>query len=260
MIAPIAGIGSGVSRWVSRLGALARFLFDIVVAAIRLPAAGRNVVWRVFKGQVWFTAVQAIPLLAVLSAILSSLVISQAVQELGNLGATELIGTLMVIAIVRELGPLLTALTVAGRSGTAIASELATNRSMGEIRALEGMGIDPVHYIVLPRFAGAIVSIFGLVILFDVVAIASGLVAAVLAGMTPDRYFEIVLRSLTFQDVWLTVAKGVVFGTVIGVLPSFHGLAAGGAPTDVPIAASKAIVGSMLGIFLLSVVFVLLTL
>ncbi len=257
MIAPISAIGRGISRWVSTVGALARFLSVILVAAVRLPAPGRKVVWRVFKDQIWFTAVQAIPLLAILSAILSFLVISQAVKELGRLGASELIGTLLVLAIVRELGPLLTALTVAGRSGTAIASELATNRAMGEIKALEGMGIDPVHYIVLPRFGGAVISIFGLIILFDIVAIASGLVAAMSSGMATTRYFEIVMRSLTFQDIWITIAKGFVFGGVIGLLPSFQGLAAGGASTDVPVAASKAIVGSMLGIFLLSVVFVL---
>lgn len=257
MIAPISIVGSGVSRWVSQLGALARFLFSILAAAFRLPAAGRKVVWRVFKDQIWFTAVQAIPLVAVLSAILSFLVISQAVKELGRLGASELIGTLLVVAIIRELGPLLTALIVAGRSGTAIAAELATNRAMGEIKALEGMGIDPVHYIVLPRFSGAVISIFGLTILFDVVAIASGLVAAISSGMASTRYFDIVMRSLTYQDLWITVAKGLVFGAVIGLLPSFQGLAARGASTDVPIAASRAIVGSMLGIFMLSVVFVI---
>jgi phospholipid/cholesterol/gamma-HCH transport system permease protein len=257
VIAPIAGIGRVVSRWVSQLGALTRFLSSISIAAIRLPRAGRKVVWRVFKDQVWFTAVQAIPLVAILSAILSFLVISQAVKELGRLGASELIGTLLVLAIVRELGPLLTALTVAGRSGTAIAAELATNRTMGEIKALEGMGIDPVHYIVVPRFWGALVSVFGLIILFDIVAIASGLVAASTSGMAPTRYFDIVMRSLTYQDIWITVAKGVVFGAVVGLIPSFQGLAAGGASTDVPVAASRAIVGSMLGIFLLSVVFVL---
>jgi phospholipid/cholesterol/gamma-HCH transport system permease protein len=155
------------------------------------------------------------------------------------------------------LGPLLTALTVAGRSGTAIAAELATNRTMGEIKALEGMGIDPVHYIVLPRFWGSVVSIFGLIILFDIVAIASGLVAATTSGMASTRYFDIVMRSLTYEDIWITVAKGLVFGGVIGLLPSFQGLAAKGASTDVPVAASKAIVGSMLGIFLISVLFVI---
>ena len=243
----------------SRFGALARFLLVTIGSWRFLPPAGRSVVRRVFLNQVWFTAIQAIPLIVMLASILSFLVISQAVRELGRLGATELIGSLMVIAIVRELGPLLTALTVAGRSGTAIAAELATNKVMGEIDALEGMGIDPVHYLVLPRFLGAIVSVFGLILLFDFVAVLAGLGAAVANGMASLRYFDIVLQSITFRDVWLSVAKSIVFGMVIGTVPAFHGLRAHKAATQVPVAASQAVVASIVGIFLLSAVFVILS-
>lgn len=211
---------------------------------------------RVFVNQIWFTAVQAIPLVIVLAGILSFLLINQAVRELGRINSTELIGTLMVVAIVRELGPLLTALIVAGRSGTAIAAELATNQVMGEVEALEGMGIDPLHYLVLPRFGGAIVSVFGLIILFDLVAILAGLVAASANDMNSLRYFEIVLRSLTLRDTWLTVGKGLVFGVIIGTVPSFHGLGVRRAATEVPIAASRAVVTSTVGIFLVSALFV----
>lgn len=258
MFAPIAATGQTVARLVSRAGGMARFLWATVTAWRSLPKGGRRAVTKVLLTQIWFTALQAIPLVIVLSGILSFLVISQAVRELGRLGATELIGSLMVIAIVRELGPLLTALTVTGRSGTAIASELATNRVMGEIDALEGMGIDPFHYLVLPRFGGAIVSVFGLIIVFDLVAIFSGLVAASANGMSGARYFDIVLDSLTYRDAWLTVAKGLVFGTIIGTVPSFHGLTSRGAATEVPVAASQAVVTSIVAIFLSSAAFVVL--
>jgi phospholipid/cholesterol/gamma-HCH transport system permease protein len=249
-------MGRAVTRWLSQLGALARFFWNTVFAWRSLPGAGRRVAWRVFINQIWFTAVQAIPLVIVLAAILSYLLINQAVRELGRINSTELIGTLMVVAIVRELGPLLTALIVAGRSGTAIAAELATNQVMGEVEALEGMGIDPLHYLVLPRFGGAIVSVFGLIILFDLVAILAGLGAATFNGMDSVRYYEIVLRSLTLRDTWLTIGKGLVFGSIIGTVPSFHGLGVGRAATEVPIAASRAVVTSTVGIFIVSALFV----
>jgi phospholipid/cholesterol/gamma-HCH transport system permease protein len=255
--APVAALGRGLARRLARLGALARFFVRILLGWPTVPREGRRVVRRVLVNQVWFTALQAIPMVIVLAGILSYLLISQAVRELGRINASELLGTLMVVAIVRELGPLLTALAVTGRSGTAIATELATNTVMGEVHALEGMGIDPVHYLVLPRFGAAIVSVFGLVLLFDVVAILAGLIAASASGMSSARYFDIVLRSLTPHDVWITVAKGLVFGAVIGVIPSYNGLAVRGGPTGVPVASSRAVVGSILAIFTCSALFVL---
>ncbi len=256
MIAPIIAFGKIITRWLSDLGALARFLSQTAAAWTTLPRAGRRVVARVLVNQIWFTAIQAIPLVITIAGILSFLVISQTVRELGRLGATELIGTLMVVAIVRELGPLLTALAVAGRSGTAIAAELATNKVMGEVDALEGMGIDPVHYLVLPRFGGAIISVFGLIILFDLVSLLAGLSAATFNGMSSARYFDIVLQSLTLKDAWLSVAKGVAFGIVIGTVPSFHGLRIPRAPTSVPTASSRSVVVSIVAIFVISALFV----
>jgi phospholipid/cholesterol/gamma-HCH transport system permease protein len=254
--APIAALGRGVARRVASTGGLARFLFRTLAAWGTLPRGGRRVVRRVLLNQIWFTALQAIPIVIVLASILSYLVISQAVRELGRINATELIGTLMVVAIVRELGPLLTAITVAGRSGTAIAAELATNTVMGEVRALEGIGIDPVQYLVLPRFVAAIVSVAGLILVFDLVAVFAGLLAAATNGMSSTRYFDIVLGSLTLLDVWLTIAKGLVFGAIIGVVPSYHGLGVRGGPTGVPVASSHAVLGSIVLIFICSALFV----
>lgn len=255
---PITRIGSWAARWLSQLGALARFGFGGARAAARLPRAGRAVVLRVTLNQIRFTAVHAIGLVVLLSGILSFLVISQAVRELGQIGATGLIGTLMVVAIVRELGPLITALAIVGRSGTAIAAELATNTVMGEARALEGMGIDPRQYLMVPRFIGAVASVFALLVLFDVVAITAGFAAAGINGMTGTRYAEIVLQSLSAHDVWLTVAKALAFGLILGIVPSYFGLSVRRAATEVPIAVSRATVLSIVGVFLCSALFVLL--
>ena len=256
MADPLSRLGGSTARRLSRLGALARFGFGALRAATALTAAGRAVSLRVAINQIRFTAVHAVGLVVFLSGILSFLVISQAVRELGRYGATDFIGTLIVIAIVRELGPLITALTVAGRSGTAIAAELATNKVLGEVRALEAMGIDPHQYLVIPRFVGGLVSVFVLLVLFDVVAVSAGFAAARFNGMSGGRYAEIVLRSLAFKDVWLTVAKALTFGTIVGIVPSYFGLAVRGAPTEIPIAASRATVASIVGIFVCSALFV----
>ena len=256
MTDPFSRLGGSTARRLSRLGALARFGFHALRAGFALTAAGRAVAFRVALKQVRFTALDAVGLVVLLSGILSFLVISQAVRELGRYGATDLIGTLMVVAIVRELGPLITALTVAGRSGTAIAAELATNQVLGEVRALEAMGIDPKQYLVFPRFVGSLVSVFALLVLFDVVAITAGFAAASFNHMSGDRYAQIVLQSLGARDVWLTVAKAFAFGCIVGIVPSYFGLSVRRAATEIPIAASRATVASTVGIFLCSALFV----
>ncbi len=250
MLRPIGRLGDWTARRLSRLGALARFGVGALRAGVTLTAAGRGVALRVALNQIRFTALHAVGLVLLLAGILSFLVISQAVRELGPLGVTELIGTLIVVAIVRELGPLITALAVAGRSGTAIAAELATNRVMGEVRALEAMGIDPRQYLVVPRLAAAVVSVFTLLIVFDLGAIGAGFAAARLAGMSGERYFEVVLQSLAARDVWLTVAKALAFGLIVGLVPSYFGLSVRGSPTEIPVAASRATVTAIVGIFL----------
>ena len=256
MTDPLSRLGGSTARRLSRLGALARFGFGARRAAGTMTAAGRDVALRVAINQIRFTAVHALGLIVFLSSVLAFLVISQAVRELGRYGVTELIGTLMVVAIVRELGPLITALAVAGRSGTAIAAELATNKVLGEVRALEAMGIDPRQYLVLPRFVGGVISVFVLLVVFDVVAVAAGYAAASLNGMTGARYVQIVLDSLTARDVLLTVAKALTFGAIVGMVPSYFGLSVRGAPTEIPIAASRATVASIVGIFLCSALLV----
>jgi phospholipid/cholesterol/gamma-HCH transport system permease protein len=252
----LSRLGGHAARRLSRLGALARFGFGALRAATQLTAAGRAVALRIGVNQVRFTALHAVGLVTLLSGILSFLVISQATRELGRIGATDLIGTLIVVAIVRELGPLITALVVAGRSGTAIAAELATNQVLGEVRALEAMGIDPKQYLVLPRFAGSLVSMFVLLVVFDLVAVLAGYAATSLNGMSGGRYFDIVLTSLGARDVWLTVLKALAFGIIVGVVPSYFGLAVRRAPTEIPIAASRAVVTAIVGIFLCSALFV----
>ncbi len=252
---PLSGFGRSTARQLSRLGALARFGFRVLGSAGALTGAGRRVALRVTLTQIRFTALHALGLVVLLSGVLSFLVISQAVRELGRYGATDFIGTLMVVVIVRELGPLIIALAVAGRSGTAIAAELATNQVLGEVRALEAIGIDPKQYLALPRFAGCLVGVFALLVVFDVVSVTAGFAAASANGMSGPRYAQTVLASLDAGDVWLTVGKALTFGLIVGVVPSYFGLSVRREPTEIPVAASRATVVSIVGIFLCAALF-----
>jgi len=254
--AVVAAIGRTGARQLSVIGGLARFSLRVVRAAGRLTRAGRLVTLRVLINQIRFTALQAIGLVTLLAALLSFLVVAQSAAQLGRLGALERIGTIMVVAVIRELGPLLTALIVVSRSGTAIAAEMATNRVMGEITALEAMGIDPYIYLVLPRVLGAIVSVACLMVLFDAVALVSGYLGAATTGMSYAGYKAIVLTTLSAKDVWITVAKGFSFGAAVALFCSYHGLAVSAGPTEIPQAVTRGVVGTIVAIFIMSAIFV----
>ncbi len=257
MLGLLTAIGRGTARWLALVGAQARFAFEAVASIPTLPGAGRRVAARVLLNQLRFTALQAVGLIVLLSGVLSYLTISATLTQLSRVGASEFIGELMVVVIVRELGPLLTALAVVSRSGTAITAELATNMVMGEVRALEGLGIDPYHYLVLPRLFGCVLSVGTLMILFDVIAIVGGYLAAVAyGGMSGARYLGIVLQNLTTQDVVLTVVKGLLFGLVIGIIPSYQGLSVRHGPTEIPQAVIRGTVGSIALIFVIAALIV----
>lgn len=257
MTAVVAAIGQSGARQLSVIGGLARFTLRVLRTGGRLSRAGRLVTLRVLVQQIRFTALQAVGLVTLLAALLSFLVISQSAAQLGRVGALSRIGTIMVVAVIRELGPLLTALIVVSRSGTAIAAEMATNRVMGEITALEAMGIDPYIYLVLPRVLGAVVSVACLMIVFDAVALVSGYLGAATTGMSVRGYTNIVLTTLSARDVWITVFKGITFGAAVALFCSFHGLAVTKGPTEIPQAVTRGVVGTIVAIFIMSALFVL---
>ena len=209
---------------------------------------------RVILDQVWFTGLEALPSLTLISLIVGFIVIVQALPTVVQFGAHQWIGTILVLAIVRELGPLLTAMVVISRSGTAIAAELAVNKATGEIEVLEAMGIDPFHLIVVPRMVGGAISMFCLVIYFDIIALAGGFLVASLRLILPlnlfVRYF---FETLTLKDVLISGLKSLIFGTIIPLICCYHGLIRIERATfEVPQVARDGVIRCMFFVFALS--------
>ena len=247
----VAGIGSRVrgplvaAGEIGTLGYLAlRSLPDLVGPPFR-------VVGRVVARQVFFTGNQALILTGLIAFLLGEIVVIQSITRLPVLGAAGFVGDLLVIAVMRELGPLITAVIVIGRSGTAMATELATMRLRGEVDDLDTMGIDPVLYLFLPRLAGAVISIFALIVYFDLIAVVGGYAALTLHTMTPmGTYLRTVFDALAPRDIALVPAKALAFGSLFALVSCHMGLSVGASPTEIPRAATRAVVASLLGIFL----------
>jgi phospholipid/cholesterol/gamma-HCH transport system permease protein len=160
----------------------------------------------------------------------------------------ELLGKILVAVALRELAPLITAIIVAGRSGTAIATELGNMKVNYEVLALSSLGIDPPRFIVLPRIVASVVSVVVLMVYFSVVAVlTAALLGQSVLGPSPVELRSGIARALLPHDLVLFVSKGVGLGTILGWFACHYGLKVKSSPTEVPRQASAAVVKTLLG-------------
>src|SRR5688572_8528138 len=177
--------------------------------------------------QITRAGVRLLPMVSFVAFVLGLVVIGQTVSLLNRFGAQEWAGIIMVTVIVRELGPLVTALLVLARVGTAIVIELSTNRATGEVEALEALGIDPIHFLVMPRVLGLAISIFSLTVYMIIVALLSGYLFAFIQDvpLRPGEYFDQLVSSLRWEDFALLALKTLSYGTIIAIVSCYQGLA-----------------------------------
>ncbi len=223
------------------------FLSYLAFKELISPARrGRHEALRGIARQILFTGVDALPVVSAIALMLGLIVIIQAGIALPQVGAGAFLANIVVVALVRELGPLLTAFIVVGRSGTAMCTELGNMRVGQEVAALEAMGISVVRFLVMPRMVGAIVAITCLTVYFDLVAIIGGFLVAKVTLTIPFLvYLEDIGRALSVTDVLITVVKSALFGLVIAVICCHHGLAVVGSSTEVPQQNSRAMLNTV---------------
>jgi len=175
-----------------------------------------------------------------------------------RVGANTYLGTVMVTVVVRELGPLVTALLVLTRTGMANVIELSTARALGEVEALEVLGIDPIHYLVVPRVLGMALGIFSLTVYLILGALASGYLWAFIQDvpLTPGDYFSQLAAALNGLDFVLLALKTFLFGLLIAVVTCYHGLAQPLRLADVSRATVRAVAQSVVGCVLLDALFI----
>jgi phospholipid/cholesterol/gamma-HCH transport system permease protein len=209
----------------------------------RLRPVVRAVLWR----QLYFTAVRATPFTLLLALLVALAVAAQSPYSAAAGG--DVLGTVLVATLVRELAPLTAAWVVIARSGTAIAAELATMRIEGEVDALLGMGIDPFEYLVVPRVLGAAAAIVSLTVVFLAVSLgASALLSPLLGGPPPEVLLDHVAAALRPADAVALAAKTIVPGVAIAAVACREGLRAT-RKTDVPPAVTAAGVRSIALVF-----------
>jgi len=242
---------------VQGLGAFALITLGVLFSKL---GAARGVVPGLVRQQIVRSGLRLLPMFLFLAAALGFLVIGQTVSWLSPVGAIEYVGTVVVVVVVRELGPLLTALVVLARVGTANVVELGTARALGEVEALEALGIDPVHYLVVPRVVGMALGIFSLTVYLILGAVVSGYAWAFLQDvpLRPGDYFRQLAGALGWLDFALLALKTVGFGGIIAVVTSYHGLAQPLRLEEVSAATVRAVAQSLIACVLLDALFILL--
>lgn len=201
----------------------------------------------VISAQVYFTGWQAMPLITVLALATGGIVIIQSSAQLSLLGGAAMVGNLMVVIIVRELGPLITALVVIARSGTAVASEVGNMRVNREIEALESMGINPLSYIVFPRILGGVISVLCLAFYFNAIALIGGFFVTRLINEMPFAfYMDSLVRAFAAEDLGLFLLKNGFSGMIIFVVSCYQGMLVQQSPHEVPQVTTKAVVNSII--------------
>lgn len=211
----------------------------------------------VFARQILFTGVEALRFVSLVALLTGVSVVVQAQVWLGKTGQTALLGPILVMVIIREVAPLLVNFIVIARSGTAIATELASMKVNGEIRILEAQGLDPLVYLAMPRMLGMAISVFCLTIAFIVVSFTSGYVCGILMGVgvnDPMLFVDSILKDVHLPDVCSLLAKTLIPGMLTSVICILEGLSVQRAITEVPQAATRAVVRSIAILFIVSVI------
>ena len=252
-------IGRKLLRFLGTLQGLGAFVLITLGVIVRKARVAPAVLRPMVFTQLARSGLFLLPIASFLALALGLVVIGQTVSLLSRVGVTGLLGTVMVSAVVRELGPLLAAALVLARAGTANVVELGTARAQGEVESLESLGIDPIHYLVMPRVIGMAVGMFALTVYLILGAIFSGYLWAFVQDvpLMPDDYLRQLADALKGLDFVLLAAKTFTFGTTIAIVTCYHGLAQPLELSGVSRATVRAVGQSIIACALLDAVFII---
>lgn len=208
----------------------------------------------VLINQIYFTAIQILPLFLFISVIFGSLLVGIVFQAIKSFGLVEYLGKILMGFVVTELSPFITVLLIALRSSSAINAEIAVMKYNKEFRTLEAFQIDVVNYLFVPRVISGILSVVLLSALFSISALLSGfLFLNVFFGMSIDVYAADLLNSAVFSDLVIMFMKCVTFGFFIALIPIRRGMMASDELTSIPVAVLNGMVKVFIAIVMIEV-------
>jgi len=251
----VAEVGAATERSVAYLGGLAQLCGKSLRLLFASPLKRGRLLERTVH-QAMAVGVGALPIISLITFFVGIIIALQGAYELQRIGAMGLVASLVSITITRELGPLVTAIVVIGRSGSAFAAEIGTMRVTEELDALEAMALDPVAFLVLPKFLAMAVMMPCLAIWSDFMGVSGGCLFGVASSNFTFGSYAIATRdALVMHDVTTGIVKSLVFALVITAVGCQEGFSTGAGAEQVGRSTTSAVVISILMVILIDLVF-----
>jgi phospholipid/cholesterol/gamma-HCH transport system permease protein len=252
----VAQVGETVTDCVAYLGGLASLIAGAGYYTFVGPFRGKPLRWQAAVSQATEIGVRALPILSLITFFIGLILALQSGYELRKLGAMSYVASTVAISVTRELGPLITAILVIGRSGSAFAAEIGTMRITEEIDALETMAIEPVDFLVTPKFLAMILMMPCLTTWANAMGILGGsLFGVAQADFTWVRYMRSSLEALYFRDVAIGLIKSVMFGITIAAVGCYEGLSTTGGAEAIGRSTTQSVVISIFSVIAVDLIF-----
>jgi len=254
----IAMLGARAVEDVGNVGRFARFFWRAVVVSMR--SCMRTGTYPLIWAQMNIIGVRSVPVIMITGAFVGMTLAIQAYDQLAGMGLEEHLGVLINISVVKELGPVLAAVMLAGRIGGALTAELGTMNVTEQIDAVRSMGTDPIRYLVAPRVLACLLLTPALIIYADLLGILGGyFVSVIQLGINSRAYWSFSASGVELWDVTVGVVKGFFFGAAIASISCYKGFTCREGAHGVGQACTEAFVASFISIlaldFALAVIF-----
>ena len=256
---PLIDIGRSSIRFVRHLRSGVAFLGRVAVTAARATVRPKRFRPTSIARHVYDTGITAIPITALIAFLISVIIAYMGAQQLINFGATIFVVDLVTIGVLRELGVLLTAIIVAGRSGSAFSAEIGAMKLNEEVDALTATGVDPFEVLVLPRVLGLIIALPLLTVIADIIGLMGGAVLCrLLLDMPLSQFVNRVDESIAPTTFWVGIIKAPVFALVIALAGAYRGMQVRGSSRELGRLTTVAVVQSIFLVILVDAAFAVL--
>jgi phospholipid/cholesterol/gamma-HCH transport system permease protein len=251
MIKTLEQIGGTITVWVGLVVDVMRLFFETLYWIVAGPLKKKPINAKSTFDQMVFMGVNSIIIVIFVTFFTGVVLAMQSAQQLSKMGATIYVASLVTISIFRELGPVLTALVIAGRIGAAITAEIGSMKVNEQLEALDTMAISPVRYLVVPKFLSLLIMLPCLTLIGDVAGMLGGYVIGVTSlHINSGLYLDTAFKFLTHKDIYTGLSKPVVFAAIITMIGSFQGFRTEGGAVGVGRATTISVVTSFILIIL----------